>query len=442
MLASSSGGEAQVAGGRSANGASRTGPPNGRGGQSIEQKLQARRRRGAVNLDAETVKEVDKFLKTKTSRGSRAVGGLEPYDKQQYAAVQTRDYLVPDTKREEAYQRSFTPQMRSRRALYIWGCYTVIAVVVAVVIVGALQLCDGVFTVRKKMTGKYLKKQDLPMAWLVWTASSVLCCTIACCGVLWQPAAASSGIPELIAYLNGCVPLGGKSLLFDKKMTDFRSWKTLSAKLSGMVLSIPSGLAIGPEGPIIHISSLLSHHSIMLLQRLFHRVMPPRYRFSVRSGERRDFLATGAACGICVAFRAPLAGCLFVIEEAASFYTTEHLEYTFFACIVAYLVTLTIGGGAGGTFTKFQQATGHFCSLYDVYDMLLFVLVATLGGTFGALFNHVVEHVRSLHSSLPPAFPSSCCLLRSRSLARCLPHPRHLPHIPQLLSPSFSSGRI
>eukprot|EP01047_Picozoa_sp_COSAG01_P108573 COSAG01_NODE_37485_length_503_cov_0.514851_1_plen_55_part_10 len=55
MLASSSGGEAQVAGGRSANGASGAGPPNGRGGQSIEQKLQARRRRGAVNLDAETV---------------------------------------------------------------------------------------------------------------------------------------------------------------------------------------------------------------------------------------------------------------------------------------------------------------------------------------------------------------------------------------------------
>ena len=58
-----------------------------------------------------------------------------------------------------------------------------------------------------------------------------------------------------------------------------------------------------------------------------------------------------------------------------------------------YLCTLTIGGGAGGTFTKFQQATGHFCSLYDVYDMLLFILVAVLGGLFGALFNHVVEHL-------------------------------------------------
>jgi chloride channel 7 len=107
-----------------------------------------------------------------------------------------------------------------------------------------------------------------------------------------------------------------------------------------MILSIPSGLAIGPEGPIIHISALLSHHSLALMTRLSHRLLPPRMRFSVRSGESRDFLATGAACGICVAFRAPLAGCLFVVEEAASFFTTGHLEYTFFATVVSYLVRL------------------------------------------------------------------------------------------------------
>ena len=95
--------------------------------------------------------------------------------------------------------------------------------------------------------------------------SSLGCCLVACLGVLWQPAAASSGIPELIAYLNGIVPLGGKSPVGKKRMTDFRrsapwqpglpcrwrallmlvlvvrSWQTLVAKLFGMILSIPSG---------------------------------------------------------------------------------------------------------------------------------------------------------------------------------------------------------
>ena len=103
---------------------------------------------------------------------SRDVGGHEPYNKTMYAAVQTRDYLVPDTKREEAYQRSYTPLMRSRRALYIWGCYALIAVVVAVVIVYTLAACDWIHSQRTKWMEGYLHAHDLPMAWLVWTGSS------------------------------------------------------------------------------------------------------------------------------------------------------------------------------------------------------------------------------------------------------------------------------
>ena len=46
-----------------------------------------------------------------------------------------------------------------------------------------------------------------------------------------------------------------------------------------------------------------------------------------------------------------------------------------------------------GSFTKFRQATGYFCTLYDSFDMLLFVAIAMLAGAFGALFNHIVEEL-------------------------------------------------
>ena len=75
------------------------------------------------------------------------------------------------------------------------------------------------------------------------------------------------------------------------------------------------------------------------------------------------------------------------------------MEYTFFATIVAYLVALAMANPDDG-FTKFKQATGYFCSLYDLFDMLLFVVCAAVGGTFGALFNHIVEelnHMRAHH---------------------------------------------
>jgi H+/Cl- antiporter ClcA len=113
--------------------------------------------------------------------------------------------------------------------------------------------------------------------------------------VLLEPASASSGIPGLIAFLNGVVPSGGKSHIGGHE-TSFISWQTGLSKLVGMICSIPSGLCVGPEGPIIHISALLGHWSTRLCQYLEHHLCP-RYYFTAQTSEARDFLATGAACG-------------------------------------------------------------------------------------------------------------------------------------------------
>ena len=330
--------------------------------------------------------------------GSRAVGGHKPQDERLYGQIESADYLVPDTQLEEAYQRTFTPVMRTRRRLFIWGLYACLGFAVAMQIVYVLMACEKILKQRVAWTNVYLKDKDFLGAWLMWTGTSMVLCGCACVLVLWQPAAASSGIPGLIAFLNGTHPIGGTSPLTGKK-TGFLSKETLLAKTTGMILSIPSGLCLGPEGPIIHIGALLAHHTTQFFQTLSHKLLPDRFHFDVKGGEARDFLATGAAVGICVAFRAPLAGCLFVVEEAASFFTVEHLEYTFFATIIAYMVALYLSEGQGGaSFTKFKQTTGPFCSLYDAFDMLLFIAIAVMGGCTGALFNQIVEHLNHWRS--------------------------------------------
>ena len=303
----------------------------------------------------------------KNAFGSRAVGGVRPDDEKKYAQIESTDYLRPDTPQEESFQRTFTPNMRTRRRIYIWGLYLCLGVAVAAEIIVILHLCEVILKVRVKATNAQLEDNELLMAWVVWTGSSMALCMIACALVLWQPAAASSGIPGLIAYLNGVTPIGGTSPLTGKK-TGFLSFNCLVAKSIGMTLSIPSGLCLGPEGPIIHIGALLAHHTTAFFQTLSHKLLPERLHFSVLPGEGRDFLATGAAVGICVAFRAPLAGCLFVVEEASSFFTTEHLEYTFFATVIAYMVALALAQPESN-FTKFKQTTGYFCTQFDWFDM-------------------------------------------------------------------------
>ena len=112
-------------------------------------------------------------------------------------------------------------------------------------------------------------------------------------------------------------------------------------------------------------------------------------------------MATGAACGICTAFRAPLAGTLFVVEEAGSFFTTQHLEFTFFSCLIAYWVQWVIGLNIDGdvaTSAKFAQTQGYFCNVDNPLNMIAYLIMAVLGGTLGATFNQVVEHLSHLRA--------------------------------------------
>ena len=118
----------------------------------------------------------------------------------------------------------------------------------------------------------------------------------------------------------------------------------------------------------------------------------PRHVFSAHASEVRDFLATGAACGICTVLRAPLAGVMFVVEEAASFFTTLHVERTFLACLCAYWTTFAVHQ-PDGTFTKFTQTRGALCNLQTLFDVVSFIVLAAIGGALGAVFNHVVIHI-------------------------------------------------
>ena len=285
------------------------------------------------------------------AKGSRMVGGKRPRNETRYNSMESINYHVPDTKREEAYVAALKPDARQFRAQFLWFLYGAIGIAVSITVLGALGFTDWILKKRAYATKVQLERNDLAMGWAVWTGSSLGLCAVAVLMVLIEPAAASSGIPGLVAFLNGVMPKGGKSPLTGNE-TSFISWQTMICKLAGMLCSIPSGLAIGPEGPIIHICALLGHWVTVVCQRIERKLLPGYY-FTTDATETRDFLATGAACGICVAFRAPLAGCLFVVEEAGSFFTTKHLEYTFFSCIIAYFVAQTLANPDDG-FTKFR----------------------------------------------------------------------------------------
>lgn len=58
--------------------------------------------------------------------------------------------------------------------------------------------------------------------------------------------------------------------------------------------------------------------------------------------ERRLFVACGAACGIAVAFRSPIGGVMFVLEEATSFFDMTAIVRLYFVCVVSYFVLMMV----------------------------------------------------------------------------------------------------
>jgi CIC family chloride channel protein len=103
----------------------------------------------------------------------------------------------------------------------------------------------------------------------------------------FSPHASGSGIPQIEAALNGDLPPAPPKLL--------------PVKFFGGLVAIGSGMALGREGPSVQMGAVVAH----LVGNLF-----------CKSGEDlRLLLAAGAGAGLAVAFNAPIAGAVFVLEE-------------------------------------------------------------------------------------------------------------------------------
>jgi CIC family chloride channel protein len=103
----------------------------------------------------------------------------------------------------------------------------------------------------------------------------------------FSPYASGSGIPQVEAVLNGELPEP--------------PFRIIPIKFVGGVLAIGSGLALGREGPSVHMGATMAH----LIGKVFGRNWP----------DCRVLLAAGAGAGLATAFNAPIAGAIFVLEE-------------------------------------------------------------------------------------------------------------------------------
>jgi chloride channel 7 len=228
-------------------------------------------------------------------------------------------------------------------------------------------------------------------AYLTYMFYQTVFAIIASLFVWWEPVASGSGIPEVKCFLNGI------------DLPRIVRIKTLFAKVIGVTFSVAAGLPVGKEGPMVHSGAVVAA-SISQGKTKCWGVDTSFSKFSDfrNDREKRDFVACGAAAGVCSAFGAPIGGVLFSLEEGASYWSTK-LTWRAFFCAMITLGTLfavknfdSLWGQANidklFSFGEFNSLSGE-SSNFSIWELTLFMIIGCLGGLIGAVFNAANQHL-------------------------------------------------
>ena len=229
---------------------------------------------------------------------------------------------------------------------------------------------------------------------------STLCC------IFLAPEAIGSGIPEVKAYLNGV------------RVKRFSSSRLFFVKIVGTILSVSSGLVVGPEGPLVHIGAILGA-SCTKISTMVLSIFPNQTLFRINEGfwsfvshdlshfstdaERRDLVSIGAAAGFAAAFGAPIGGLLFAMEEASSYFNHSMFLKTLVATSIATFC-LAVHHGNLSDYSIISlgnyQTPNQNIFLTRVEELPLYLLVAIVGGTFFKSFKNFINGKASFAFSL------------------------------------------
>ncbi|KAK3826459.1 MAG: clc channel [Linnemannia gamsii] len=172
---------------------------------------------------------------------------------------------------------------------------------------------------------------------------------------------AGSGIPEVKTILGGFVIRG------------FLGFRTLMIKLIGLPLMVASGLNMGKQGPLVHISCCVAN----IVCRIFDK-------YNRNDGKRREILSAAAASGVAVAFGAPIGGVLFSLEEVSYYFPSKTMWRTYFCALISAVVLKMINPYRVGKTVLFQVTYDRD---WHLFESIPFFFISVFGGVYGAVFS-------------------------------------------------------
>jgi chloride channel 7 len=293
-------------------------------------------------------------------------------------SYQSLDYMPPHSK----VYRNWLQQQPARLDWDRWLMMGLIGFSVGIIGFLLHQIIDLISEVKWEHTKEFIMAGDFTTAWLWNYSYSSVFLIISVLLVVYQPAAAGSGIPEIIGFLNGT------------RIKDIFKVQTLIVKFLSCAFAVGCGMPVGYEGPMIHLGSLVAAGMSQFKSATFECSMPCFSRFR-NSEDRRNFISAGAAAGIASAFGAPVGGLLFAMEEVSSFWKNKLSWQVFFCCMVATFTTDLLNSSFHGF--RYKGDFGLFRTKFTSKDLVAVNVIAVLpcclmgigGGVMGSLFTQL-----------------------------------------------------
>eukprot|EP01125_Pyxidicula_operculata_P000805 TRINITY_DN1070_c1_g1_i1.p1 TRINITY_DN1070_c1_g1~~TRINITY_DN1070_c1_g1_i1.p1 ORF type:complete len:797 (-),score=163.26 TRINITY_DN1070_c1_g1_i1:763-3153(-) len=209
--------------------------------------------------------------------------------------------------------------------------------------------------------------------YFVWTVTGVFFTLVStACVRNISPHSAGSGIPAMKSILSGII------------LHQHLSFRCLLSKIIGIVCCYGGGLAVGKEGPYVHICSIIAYQLAKL--PLFNKI-------NKNQGLKIQMLAAGCAAGMAVTFGAPVSGVLFSIETTSTYYLIQNLWKAFMCAVSATLLVKVLGNA--GLIAVFST---HFETdkSYQNIEIIIFCFIGIFYGLMGVLFVKFVQKLGQL----------------------------------------------
>lgn len=172
--------------------------------------------------------------------------------------------------------------------------------------------------------------------------------------------AAGSGVPEVKTILSGFV------------IRRFLGGYTLCAKTVALILAIASGMALGKEGPYVHLATCVGN----IMSRIFPFINENDLR-------KKQILSASASSGVALAFGSPLGGVLFILEEINHYLPSTQLFLIFICAMTSTLFLKFLNPYGTGKTVLFEL---NYESDWRTRDIPFFIFLGIAGGLFGAFF--------------------------------------------------------